>query len=197
MRAQALMMIVALAAMPAGAQLRTHAGYAVAREHVAHAVAEALEESGVAVAEPQVRLLSAVMANEPAPALEMRSAKLLSGRDDDANRQVAIKFACRVAGTCLPFYAVVDWPADAKLPTVIEPSAVATVRPAAKTKAPVVLRAGARATLLLDDGQLHMEIPVIALENASAGQSIRVASLDRKRTYTAQVVDAGLLKGAF
>jgi flagella basal body P-ring formation protein FlgA len=59
------------------------------------------------------------------------------------------------------------------------------------------MRAGDRATLLMDDSRAHIQIKVISLENGMAGKWIRVSSLDHKQTYFGQVINGSLLKGTF
>jgi flagella basal body P-ring formation protein FlgA len=59
----------------------------------------------------------------------------------------------------------------------------------------ILLRAGARVLLVMDGERLHIEVPVICLENGEAGRTIRVSGLDHRQTYVATVVDAKLLKG--
>ena len=78
-------------------------------------------------------------------------------------------------------------------PTREAATAHAAARPASASHATV--EAGSRATLLLEGERLHIKVPVICLESGEPGSSIRVAGLDRKQTYFAQVVDATLLKG--
>jgi hypothetical protein len=167
---------VLLSVLPASAQLRAPGSYIVAREHVARAVAASLE---IGIAEAQARLVSEVVAREPTPTLEVRSTMLLGGQGGNSAMQLAVKMACRRAGTCLPFYAVVEWPDGVKLPPAYASVAGSY---SAKVRRPGLLRAGARARLLLEDGQMRMEVPVIALRNAGAGERVRVTSLDRRRT---------------
>jgi flagella basal body P-ring formation protein FlgA len=59
------------------------------------------------------------------------------------------------------------------------------------------MRAGAHATLVMDDARSHIQVAVISLENGIAGHRIRVASLDHKQVYVAEVVSANLLKRSF
>jgi flagella basal body P-ring formation protein FlgA len=59
------------------------------------------------------------------------------------------------------------------------------------------MRAGAHATLMMDDNRSHIQVTVISLENGVVGHRIRVASPDHKQVYVAEVVSSSLLKGSF
>jgi hypothetical protein len=79
------------------------------------------------------------------------------------------------------------------LPAVRATTAHAADRPVSGSHA--TLEAGSRATLLIEGERLHIRVPVICLESGDRGSSIRVAGLDRKQTYLAEVVDGTVLKG--
>ena len=49
--------------------------------------------------------------------------------------------------------------------------------------------------LLLDSKHVHIQIPVVTMENGSIGQRIRVTEKGTRQTYTAVVVNGGLLQG--
>jgi flagella basal body P-ring formation protein FlgA len=66
-----------------------------------------------------------------------------------------------------------------------------------KPNVAITMRAGARATLVMDDDRAHIQIAVISLENGIAGHWIRVASPDHKQVYVAEVVNASLLRKSF
>jgi flagella basal body P-ring formation protein FlgA len=55
--------------------------------------------------------------------------------------------------------------------------------------------AGSRATLLLEGDHVHIQVPVVCLQNGAVGQTIRVASPDHKQTYVAQVTGNNVLRG--
>lgn len=59
------------------------------------------------------------------------------------------------------------------------------------------MRAGSRATLVMDDQRSHIQVAVISLQNGMAGHRIRVSSPDHKQVYFGEVVSANLLKGSF
>lgn len=84
--------------------------------------------------------------------------------------------------------------------TVGEPQAVPAdlhrSEPAATATAPLVsIPVGAKLTMLMEEGHLHIHIPVTALDSSSTGRDVRVASLDHKHVYRAIVVDAATVQG--
>lgn len=166
----------------------------------AHLVAQALSESGIQTADEQISMLASVVASEPAPVLDVMSIEPLGDRPMAGHNESRslIKMGCRTAGVCLPFYSIVS-----KLGAPIQsaPSAPkiysdmpATAR---RSASEIVIRAGAHATLMMDDARAHVEVSVVSLENGAAGRKIRVATPDHKQVYVAEVVSANLLKRSF
>ena len=100
---------------------------------------------------------------------------------------------------CLPFYAIVTLQESAARSAI----GIASVSPldvigtALKPKIVITIRAGAHATLVMDDGRSHIQVAVISLENGIIGQRIRVASPDHKQVYVAEVISVNLLKRSF
>jgi hypothetical protein len=165
-----------------------------------HQVAQALSGSGIRIAEEQVSLLARVVATDPNPALDILSVEPLdvesAAKYPEARSRV--KMACHQSGTCLPFYVVVRFAEGS-----VEHGAGATGSSAAfgsefvKPNGLITIRAGAHATMKMDDGRSHIQIAVISLENGIAGHKIRVVSSDHKQIYVAEVVGANLLKRSF
>jgi hypothetical protein len=106
--------------------------------------------------------------------------------------------ACHLKSACLPFYAIVKWP-EGSTGRATNPFSTfaASGSTASKPQGAVTIRAGAHATLVMDDGRSHIRVAVVSLECGAAGQKIRVASPDHKQIYEAEVVSANLLKGSF
>ena len=50
--------------------------------------------------------------------------------------------------------------------------------------------------LLLEGNHVHIRLTVICLENGTKGQTIRVASKDRKLTYKAEVIEDSTVRGS-
>ena len=166
----------------------------------AHQIAQALSVSGIQTMDEQVLLLANVVATEPAPVLDILSVVPLGSRSPGEHRELRslVKLGCRLPGTCLPFYSVVSRPASPVDSTPVAPgvSAVASNAPL-KPNAGIVIRAGAHATLVMDDARSHVQISVISLENGIAGHRIRVTSPDHKQFYVAEVVSANLVRRSF
>lgn len=164
----------------------------------AQQVARTLSDRGMQIAEDRVSLLAKVVATEPHPVLDVLSFEPLGVRwtSGHAESHSLIKLGCHVPGTCLPFYALVEWPEGTTAPAGAgAPFASANNR--LRAKAAITMRVGTHATLEMDDNRSHIQVTVISLENGNAGDKIRVSSPDRKQVYTAEVIDANLLKRSY
>jgi hypothetical protein len=177
-----------------GGQLHAQRSFALTTRQVA----QALSSSGIRIAEPQVSLLARVVATDPNPALDILSVEPLdvqaAAKYPEARSRV--KMACHQAGICLPFYVVVRFPEGTN---ELEggASGASTGSEFLRSKGLITIRAGAHATMRMDDGRSHIQVAVISLENGIAGHKIRVASPDHKHIYVAEVVGANLLKRSF
>jgi hypothetical protein len=166
----------------------------------AHLVAQALSGNGIQTMDEQVSLLARVVATEPAPVLDILSVVPLGSRSPGEHGELhsLVKLGCRLPGTCLPFYSSVSKPAAPgnSTPVALGASAVDS-NATSKPSTAIVIRAGAHATLVMDDARAHVQISVISLENGIAGHTIHVASPDRKQNYVAEVVSANLVRRSF
>jgi hypothetical protein len=109
-----------------------------------------------------------------------------------------VKLACHLPGKCLPFYAIVSCPRATIATATIASSASPGFRTALlNANSEITMRAGTRATLVMDDDRSRIQIAVISLENGMAGHRIHVASPDHRQVYVGEVVNARLLKGSF
>ena len=137
--------------------------------------------------EVRIRLAAPVTATVQEPALEIKAVSQEHGEE------VLLRLSCRVHSECLPFYASATWPAGgakpALLPSAEKDSAVA------KLPALAEVFAGNRATLLLDDGPIHIRLPVVLAQSGHVGQTVRVTTPDRKQTYQAELLSTELLRG--
>jgi hypothetical protein len=163
-------------------------------------VARAVSEGGVEVTEKQVSMLAKVFATEPNPALDVLTVGPLGDQWSTQHNGThsLVKLACHLPGICLPFYVIVirqDEPAGGATSAVSNYDADRNT--GLKRNVAITMRAGAHATLVMDDDRSHIQIAVISLENGIAGHRIRVASPDHKQTYVAEVVNASLLRGSF
>jgi hypothetical protein len=165
--------------------------YSISAEQIAATVGG----MGVRIAPSQITLLADVVANTPTPALQVRFLERF-----DANRFMA-RLECANKEDCLPF--MVSIQADRNGATqlasfssrqsfhnMLLPGAAAR-----QGRGAMVIRSGSPAMLELDGEHVHIRIPVICLENGSAGQTIRATGKDHRQIYAAQVVDHGILRG--
>lgn len=156
-------------------------------------IAAAINDAGVSISPKQVTLLFEVVARTNSPVLRVRSMESLGVH------RMKVRLDCTNSEECVPFYVTIDKNGDNLAePSPIapsqgrEPSPLARLRTGSDTP---VMRAGSNVVLLLDGDRMQIELPVVCLENGSIGQTIWVASRDRRQTYTAQVFDAGTLRG--
>ncbi|MGA3344157.1 MAG: hypothetical protein ABSC76_04720 [Terracidiphilus sp.] len=166
----------------------------------AHQVAQTLTANGVQTLDEQVLLLAKVVASEPSPVLDILSVEPLGNRPPGQHSELRslVKLGCHMPGTCLPFYSIVTKPeSQADSPSRVPGFSAVTGNAALKPNAGIVIRAGAHATLVMDDARSHVEVAVITLENGIAGHRIHVASPDHKQVYVAEVVSANLLRRSF
>lgn len=151
-------------------------------------VAQVLSRAGMEVTERQVHLGATVWSATQTPSLEVLGTEGLA-----AGGRVWIEIGCEDRHQCQPFYVSVLWkgpvPLAGKQAHVEGPGHSASY-------APPVIRLGDHATLVVDSPGLHMEIAVIALQNGTVGQVIRLATPDRRQFYQGQVVNKVTLKGS-
>lgn len=165
-----------------------------------HQVAQTLSGNGIQTSDEQVLLLAKVVASKPAPVLDILSIEPLDDRSSGKGRESRslVKLGCSSPGICLPFYSIVSKPeapdggTTGALRVSSEPGNFSR-----KPDTGIVIRAGARAILVMDDSRVHVQVTVISLENGIAGHRIHVASPDHKQIYVAEVVSANLLKRSF
>jgi hypothetical protein len=151
------------------------------------AIAAALAEDGLDVAPDQIHLAVPVSTTTSAPVLQLASAEL---RQDGS---LLLRMTCRRSGDCLPFYASVPMPDRAEALGALAKLRGRDSAPISQQAAGVMV--GAHITLQLSDGQMHIQMPAIAIDAGPPGSEIRVASLDRKHTYRAVVADRFTVKG--
>jgi len=155
-------------------------------------VAAALAARGIPVKPGQVEFLASVRSRRAEPVLEIEGLQTAS-RDS-----MLARIHCRDAGECLPFYVVLHLSAAQDKQAIIERAypAASPVHAASNPVRPQwVVRLGQRAILVLQGENLRATTSVICLQNGGKGESIRVSSLDRKRTMLGEIVGPGLLRG--
>lgn len=167
-------------------------------------VASALNAQGIVVNAAQITMLADVVAARGDSLLEVKS---LERWDSVRNR---VELGCHRSGECLSFYVFVQWPNATEAAKAIRifnhagngagdvppEHGDATLPGVRRAQAGPVLKSGARATLVIDQGRLHIRVPVICLESGRAGGMVRVQSRDHRQIYLAQVLDGSSLKGS-
>jgi len=148
-------------------------------------VASAVSGSGLKVSADQVSLFADVVASVAQPALKVQS---IEPEDD---HQAIARMECADAAQCLPFMVAL------RVDRGAVPQSVQEGAPAGRISAPAVflVRAGSPAILELDGTHVHITLPVVCLENGALGQTVRVATPDRRVFYIVQVAGDRMLRG--
>jgi hypothetical protein len=155
-------------------------------------IAAAISSAGMPISADQVALLTDVVATTASPALVVES------MEPWGERRMKVRLDCAASEQCLPFIVAVRFGQEGASPAAQEASGRSSpgaLRAGTDAKA-IVVRAGAPATLLLDGVHVHIRIAVVCLENGAPGQTIRVASSDRRQTYMAKVVSESVLRAS-
>ena len=161
-------------------------------------IASAMQHRQLPVEGVQIRLAAPITSSVNNPMLDIESMQ----RSNSHNAQLRI--ACRNHTECLSFYVSVTWPESASPGALVagtdsmlrsSVSAVTDGKPAGGEQA--TLRVGAPATLLIEEGRVHITLRVVSLGSGATGDKVRVVTPDHKITYQAEVVSPTLLKGPF
>jgi hypothetical protein len=163
-------------------------------------IAQTLSDNGFHVTGQQVSLLANVVAAEPHPLLDVLAVEPLGGRrpGESTDPRTLVRLACREPGKCLPFYVIVMWPKGLVSGELrAHGSPAAGENPVLGSNAAITMRAGTRATLVMDDDRSHIQVAVISLENGIVGHRIRVASPDHKQIYIGEVVSRSQLRRSY
>jgi len=103
-----------------------------------------------------------------------------------------VKLRCHANGECLPFYVFVH---NFTIRPGVQP--VKAQQPAVETASfSQIVRGGDRATLILENANYRISMPVVCLQDGARGQKIRVASRDHRRFFEGEVIGTGMLKGS-
>jgi len=169
------------AAAPAAGPSR----YPISTEQIAATV----NRIGMQITPAQVTLLSDVVATTTAPQLAVRSI------EPWGKRRMMARLECQSRDQCLPFLVGIQTGDDNPLPSGPLPMANSTVISTPSAPKSYAVKTGSPATLELDGEHVHIRISVVALENGTLGQTVRVSVKDRHLVYVAQVVDNNIVKG--
>ena len=167
------------------------------------AIARALHNDGLDVHPADMRMPMTLSAAVSDPALE------LVGADRLPDGNLRLRLRCRHTGDCLPFSLTLahNTPAPVLLASALGASATAIagstgttlaqphVAPLSTPETALSVRPGTRLTMLMEDGHMHIHLPVVSLDSAPRDGEIRVATLDRKHTYRATVVNEATVRG--
>lgn len=134
-----------------------------------------------------IRLAAPVTATVKEPVLEINAVSQGHGQE------LLLRMSCRVHWECLPFYASATWPAEGAKPALLTEAGKESMM--AKLPASAEALAGNHATLLLEDGPIHIRLPVVLTQSGHVGETVRVTTPDRKQTYQAELLSTELLKG--
>jgi len=178
-----LVRLVVLLLMPVVAVGATigQARVAISPERVADAIASA----GLAADRTQVEFLSDVSGSTDPLGLRV------VGISHTTSGIVSVKLRCRENRECLPFYVLLHNSTSAAAS-----SKAFAGRPVSATGSAPDIRVGDRATLILENADLRIRIPVICMQNGVRGQRIRVASKGRPGSFEGEVIGGGVLKGS-
>ncbi len=177
-----LFLVVSIAAaLPAVAN---PAHYAITAEQVAAAV----NNQGMQISPDQVVLLTGVVANVAAPRLTVKSI------DRTGPERAIARIECADAAQCLPFVVSIRLNAGESDEVPSTSSRLLSTSSQAKP-APIVVRAGSPAILLLDGAHVHVSLGVICLDNGAVGQIVRATDRDRRQIFIARVAQSGVLEG--
>ena len=156
-------------------------------------IAAAISGAGVITSAQQVTLFTKVVARTNSPVLRVQSMEPLS------DHRMMVRLNCSNVAECVPFYVTIRTSDEGatQLSSVapVEFQPPARLTPSKTEASSPVLRSGASATLLLEGDHMSIQLPVVCLDSGAIGQTIRVASKDRRQTYTAQVFDVGIVRG--
>jgi len=151
-------------------------------------VTKALSEAGLKVDLSQVELPVSVPAADSNVLLRVQTWRKL----DD--KTIWVRLMCQRPKDCLPFFILLhssDRQFFMHLPEASGSEPLGA--PHRKLREPLLVRAGSRATLVLQRGMARITTPVTCLENGSLGRRIRVKNVTTKQVYSAEVVDRGIL----
>lgn len=178
--------VAALAFLSAPGQLCASAPTVLSAE----SVAGALDQAGLKADASEVEFPVSVPASSPDVPLRIGRWRKL----DD--KTVWVRLMCRRPKDCLPFFILLH-PAESHRLWPLMEAPGATFQKTSIKVPPVLVRAGSRATLFLQNETVRIKTLVTCLENGKAGTTIRVKNPTTKRIYSAEVIDRGIVRAWF
>jgi len=174
-------MIVVCFAMPA---LAVTQHYGIRTE----SIAAAINGVGMQVTPAQVALLTDVVSTTNAPRLKVSLIEKLG------DHRLMARVECQNPQECMPFFVRINLGPDTGVST--SSGQFKESLPSAGRAKQDAVKAGSKATLLLDSDHMHISLAVVCLESGAVGQKIRVSAGERRQIYLAEVVNGQLLKGS-
>lgn len=156
---------------------------AVSREQVA----DAMQSAGIEARADQVQVLAHVTAS---PGATLRVARKVR----KSSNSVLAELVCGQPRECLPFYALIHYNTDPTPVTKLTESSPSPVSARSEVKRHPLVGRGQPVTLIIENADFRIVLSAICLEAGLHGQTIRVASPDRKRFYTAEVVSNKIVR---
>lgn len=151
-------------------------------------VAGALRSGGLDIDAEHITHMPNVTAAEESPQLSIVRVVPVD------SEEVAVRLACRDASICLPFLVFVRArrsEAERFRSTTASPPQVKV----ASASTHPLMRAGESVTFLIESDDVRITMNVVCLQAGQVGDTIRVATTDRKLVYRAQVIAPGIVKG--
>ncbi len=188
----------AFAATAAVPQSTAQSSYAVQVSAITNAVLAAHPE----LAGDPLDLPGRIFAHEAEPSLTAGPIENWFGGDmrESRNGLARVRVQCRLSSVCLPFYATVHLPLANVSSAAAAPSQPRKATVSSEPAAELPLHIGSRALLLIDNGVLHLRIPVLCLQAGRPGSTIRVRSAVRdfggNQFFEATVIDGLSLRGS-
>jgi len=176
-------------------------------------VLEALACARLPVKGVEITMAAPISASVQNAELEIKSFLPLS------RRAVSLRVICKHHGDCIPFYATAVWPDTVPIAldkvilrgshtrgtfvggrTPLAEAVKTDDAPAGLGGALVPptssIKSGSPATLMIEDGRIHIRLRVVCLQNGNPGDKVRVTTSDHKQTYVAEVLAPNLLRGS-
>ncbi len=152
-------------------------------------IARAISSPGEQVSPNQVILLSDVSASTGDPELKVLSV------EPWGVHQKRVRLGCATLKECLPFFVGVNidqYGVDGM--SILRDVPMTSSRHKAD-RGSLAIRNGSPATLVIDDGRVHIRLRVICQEGGAIGQSIHVVDKSSKKSYMALVVNESEVRG--
>ena len=180
--------VVWLTALCLVAHVGTSAQTSTARIPVSsEQVADAMRSAGVETSADQVQVLANVTTT---PGATLRVAKKMK----ESSSAVLAELVCREPRQCLPFYALIHSDSAATAVTKSTEARQHLISAKNGVEAHPLVGRGQPVTLIIEHADFRIVLSAICLEVGIHGQIIRVASPDRKRVYSAEVVSNKIVR---